>query len=454
MILKHFSVGLIFRLIFIFITMSLMAYLLQAGQSYIALVVLGAITIIQFIELYHYANTINKKVIRFLDSVRYSDFSLGFTTDSKMGKTFKELNSSFHEVMEAFRKTRADKEQNLLIVSTVLQNIQTGIISFDTEGNIGIINSMTKKLLLTPQIKNMHDIERNQPAIYANLVALKPGSSDLISVSSDIKIALSCTILRIGNKDWKIVSIQNIYSELQQNELEAWQNLTKVLRHEIMNSITPIATLVSSMRDILIEDTTRHDGYYQIPDESQEDLTLGLQTIENRSKGLVNFVNAYRDYTNIPLPKPTSISAKELVTYVSKLLKDDLHRHGIALSVHLPENELQIWADEEQIQLVLINIIKNAKEALAQTDNARIQITLITTQNNYYINVEDNGPGIVPEAIERIFIPFYTTKKEGSGIGLALSRQIMQLHQGKLSVSSTQGKQTTFTLQFPRKLKA
>ncbi len=448
--LKRFSIGLVVRLVLIFTVLSITAFLFQSSENYLAPVVLLIIAVMQFIELYHYVNTINKKVIRFLESVRYSDFSSGFSTDNKLGKSFRNLNEAFNEVLEVFKKTRVEKEQNLIMISTILQNIQTGILSFDAKGEVGLLNNMSKKLLLTPQIRNMNDIKRSQPKIYEQLMNLKPGKSDLISVNNEIKLSVNSTVLRIGPKDWKIISLHNIYSELQQNELHSWQNLTKVLRHEIMNSITPISSLVSSMNDILEEDLIKLSSSYEMPIEAHEDLQLGLKTIENRSRGLVNFINAYRDYTNIPAPNFCVISAQQLIKYVSKLLQEDLQKSGVKLTLKLPENEVQLWADEEQIQLILINLIKNAKEALMDSKEPIIFISIITTQSFYYINVEDNGGGIVPEALERIFIPFFTTKKNGSGIGLALSRQIMQLHNGKLNVSSTPNVSTTFTMQFPK----
>jgi len=451
LILKHFSIGIIIRLVLIFLALSAIAYLVQNSESYLAAIVLGVIVVTQFIELYHHLNKVNYKLVRFLESVRYSDFSSSFAADNKLGKSFKTLNIAFNEVTDAFKKTRAENEQSLLIISTVLQNIKTGIIQFDTHGEIGLINSMTKKLLLTPQVRNMHDIQKSQPQVYEKLVNILPGSSDLVVINSSIKLSLNCTVVRMGTKDWKIVSIQNIHTELQQNELEAWQNLTKVLRHEIMNSVTPIATLVGSMTDILKEETQKETNGYIIPEEAHEDMILGLKTIENRSRGLVNFINAYRDYTNIPAPKFTELSAQQLIQYVSKLLKEELSRNNIELELNLPEMEIFLWADEEQIQLILINLIKNARESLSDTQNAVIKLKLIVTDQWNYISVEDNGPGIVPEALERIFIPFFTTKKDGSGIGLALSRQIMQLHKGQLNVDSKQGEYTRFVMQFPKK---
>jgi two-component system nitrogen regulation sensor histidine kinase NtrY len=451
LILKHFSIGIIVRLVFVFFVLASISYLLQSTDSYLASIVLGIILVFQFIELYHHVNSVNYKLIRFLESVRYSDFSSSFTADNKMGKSFKALNLAFNEVTDAFKKTRAENEQSLLIVSTVLQNIKTGIIQFDTHGEIGLINSMSKKLLLTPQVRNMDDIKKTQPQVYEKLMNILPGDSDLVVINSSVKLSLNCTVVRMGTKDWKIVSIQNIHTELQQNELEAWQNLTKVLRHEIMNSVTPIATLVGSMTDILKEETQKETNGYVIPEEAHEDMILGLKTIENRSRGLVNFINAYRDYTNIPAPKFTELSAQQLIQYVSKLLKEELSRNNITLELNLPEAEIFLWADEEQIQLILINLIKNARESLNDTMNGLIKIKLFVTEQWNYISVEDNGPGIVPEALERIFIPFFTTKKDGSGIGLALSRQIMQLHKGQLNVDSKLGDYTRFIMQFPKK---
>jgi nitrogen fixation/metabolism regulation signal transduction histidine kinase len=434
--------------------MALMAYFVVQLQNYLAPTILVVLLVVQFFSLIYFLNTTNHKLVRFLESVRYSDFSSSFGADNAMGKSYKEINLAFNEVADAFKKTRAEKEQNLLIISAVLQNIQTGIIQFDAKGEIGIINTMTKKLLLTPQIKHLDDIKKSQPFIYENLIKLEPGKNKLVEVNSEIKLSINCNVVRMGAKDWKIVSIQNIYTELQQNELEAWQNLTKVLRHEIMNSITPIATLVGSMADILDEDSEKVESGYLILEESHEDLKLGLKTIENRSRGLVNFINAYRDYTNIPSPKFDDVSAKSLITYVVKLLSQDLSKHGVAINLQLPENDVIIWADEEQLQLILINLIKNARESLVNIESPLITVKLIEAQKHTYIKVEDNGHGIVAEALERIFIPFFTTKKNGSGIGLSLSRQIMQLHNGKLTVYSKPGELTSFSIQFPAQKKS
>ena len=243
--------------------------------------------------------------------------------------------------------------------------------------------------------------------------------------------------------------MQNINAELQSNELEAWQNLTKVLRHEIMNSITPISSLVESLRTILDEDSFVQQEGMLIKKDGFQDIQEGLDTIANRSKGLVNFVNAYRDYTNIPEPKKEWIKAKTLIEDVLGLIKEELKSKEVFVKTEFRPEELEILCDPDQINMILINLIKNASESMLKQADRRVIIRAISQGDlGTIIQVEDNGPGIVPEALERIFVPFYTTKKTGSGIGLAISRQIMNLHRGSLTVESEPDVRTVFTLNF------
>jgi len=247
-----------------------------------------------------------------------------------------------------------------------------------------------------------------------------------------------------------LISFQNIKSELQKNELQAWQNLTKVLRHEIMNSMTPIASLANSLGTILEEDVLeKDDGVLEMQKDCFLDLSEGLETISKRSAGLVEFVNAYRDYTNIPQPVIKKFAVEPMFENICVLLKEDLSKAEIKLIPQLQPNDLEILADPDLIQMILINLVKNAKEAMSEAKNRTIILSAGTdSQSIPFIQVIDHGEGIVPEAIERIFVPFYTTKKSGSGIGLAISRQIMNLHKGSLDAESMVGERTVFTLRF------
>ncbi len=445
-----FRIGIIIRIIIISLTAFLFVYLVSFNAKYVSAVIVAIAILFEISELFHFTTVTNKKITRFLESIRYSDFSSSFTYDNKLGKSFKELNTAFNSVADAFRKERAEKEEHLNYLNTVVQHVTTGLISFDHDGNVSIINSAAKKFLGVPQLKNINEVIGVNVNLYKRLKQLGPGEKTLLRVSSDLNLSIHATELKLRGHTIKLVAIQNIHSELVSKEVEAWQNLTKVLRHEIMNSITPIASLTGTLNDILSEDLKQiNNQSYKIDNETLQDLEEGLQTIENRSKGLIKFVDAYRDYTSIPKPKFGLIKIEELFDHICQLLKREFKEIGIDFRVNILNDNLEITADRELIEMVLINLLKNAKEALSNREEPKIEMTArLDGQQRILLEVKDNGPGIIQEAQDKIFIPFYTTKKAGSGIGLALSRQIMQLHQGFLSVKSEPNLYTIFTLGF------
>lgn len=409
----------------------------------------GAI-IIEIIELFRFATVTNKKITKFLESIRYSDFSSSFSYDNKLGVSFKELNKAFNNVADAFRKERAEKEEHLNYLNTVVQHVTTGLLSFDNDGNVGLINSAARRFLNMPQLRNISEILVVNVTLYKKLKQMIPGEKALIRVNSELNLSIHATELKLRGHSYKLIALQNIHSELESKEVEAWQNLTRVLRHEIMNSITPIASLTGTLNEILAEDLKPSGkDTFELSDETLSDLEEGLQTIENRSKGLVKFVDAYRDYTSIPKPKFGLIKIDELFEHISQLLKREFKEIGIDFHVNILFKDLEITADRELIEMVLINLLKNAKEAIKESEEPKIELVArIDGEQRVLFDVKDNGPGIIPEAQARIFIPFYTTKKSGSGIGLALSRQIMQMHHGTLSVKSEPDIYTIFTLKF------
>jgi signal transduction histidine kinase len=217
-----------------------------------------------------------------------------------------------------------------------------------------------------------------------------------------------------------------------------------------MNSMTPIASLANSLGTILEEDIHEEEtGELILEKDSYVDLCEGLETISKRSSGLVDFVNAYRDYTNIPQPVLKRFVVQQLFENICVLLKEELAKSEIQLQTEISPKELELMADQDLIQMILINLVKNAKEAMEKSNTKTIILKAgINSQSFPFIQVIDYGEGIVPEALERIFVPFFTTKKSGSGIGLAISRQIMNLHKGNLEVESIPGKRTIFTMKF------
>jgi two-component system nitrogen regulation sensor histidine kinase NtrY len=406
------------------------------------------IIILQLIDIFKFVNQTNRKLTRFLESVKYSDFISGFASDNKLGRSFKDLNIAFNEVLEAFRKARSEKEEQGQYLNTVVQQVRTGILSFDTDGSVQLINTNAKRFMGITNIKNIRELIALNPKLYHAINSAEPGKSELYKGSNELYLTIQATEMRIRGMDVKLVTLQNIQPELQKQELEAWQNLTRVLRHEIMNSITPISSLTSTLREILDHDMEKRSGHYELKEEGADDLREGLSTIENRSKGLIKFIDAYREYTSLPRPKISTVRLKDLIEHVAQLMKTELKKTNINFNYACSSEYLTIQADLEMIEQVLINLLKNAIEALAETENPTLQLIGRYDENSVMIEIIDNGPGIIAEAVERIFVPFYTTKRTGSGIGLSLSRQIMQMHNGSINVESDPDVQTTFTLRF------
>lgn len=447
---KSFAIGILVRVLLIVGFAYLSLFFFFKDQSMVQAILFAVIVLFLALNLISFGNTTNKKITRFLESIRYSDFSSSFTKDSKLGNSFREMNMSFNEVIEAFKKTRAEKEEQMLFLQIMIQHINTGILSFDSQGRIGVINGEAKQLLQIPQFKDINDLGKLSVDLLKSVLSLKPGGSFSIKINNEIHLNVQSASFKMEGNSWTLLSFQNIRSELQKNELQAWQNLTKVLRHEIMNSMTPIASLANSLGTILEEDIHEEDsGELVLEKDSYVDLCEGLETISKRSTGLVDFVNAYRDYTNIPQPILKRFAVQQLFENICVLLKEELAKSGIQLQTELNPKELELVADQDLIQMILINLIKNAKEAMEKATIRTILLKSgINSQSFPYIQVIDHGEGIVPEAIERIFVPFFTTKKSGSGIGLAISRQIMNLHKGNLEVESIPGQRTVFTMKF------
>jgi len=437
-----------FRVVLIGLVMSLFIFMVSRPNMIFAAGLTSLIVVGQLIELFRFTSQTNRKLTRFLESVKYSDFLSGFASDNKLGKSFRELNTAFNEVLEAFRNTRTEKEEHWQYLNTIVQQVRTGIVSFDLDGEVQLMNTIAKRFIGIAGLKNINELVDKNPKLYQALMEVQSGKSSLYKSGNEYLLTLQATELRIRGNTVKLVTLQNIQTELQKQELDAWQNLTRVLRHEIMNSITPISSLTSTLREILDHDMTKNEDHYELLIEGAEDLREGLTTIENRSKGLIKFIDAYREYTSLPQPKIKSILVKSLLEKVAQFMKPELKKTTIQFGFNCESEFIAIQGDEEMIEQVLINLIKNSIEALESIPNASIKLIGRIQDNSVIIEVSDNGPGIIPEAIERIFIPFFTTKKTGSGIGLALSRQIMQMHNGSLSVKSELDVKTTFSLNF------
>jgi two-component system nitrogen regulation sensor histidine kinase NtrY len=262
-------------------------------------------------------------------------------------------------------------------------------------------------------------------------------------------LALYATEFRLAGQDISLVSIQNIQSELEKTEIEAWQKLIRVLTHEIMNSITPISSLASTMNELIGETFSGMTSDSESDQETLDDIRQAIKTIQKRSQGLLHFVDAYRNLTLIPQPNFQIFPLHELFERVEKLMQANIEEKGIDFEAKVEPKSLELTADPELIEQVLINLLLNALQALEQRQDPQIRLEArLDDRGRILIQVKDNGPGISKENLDKIFIPFFSTKDGGSGIGLSLSRQIMRLHKGTINTLSNPDIQTIFTLRF------
>ncbi|MBN1222127.1 MAG: ATP-binding protein [Candidatus Aminicenantes bacterium] len=451
MVYKRFRTQVTARILLLGISLVLLFYLIFRTQLFAALLITAVLILYQVYALIRYTETTNRDLSRFFQSIKYADFSQTFKDDGR-GSTFSELRNAFNDVCDAFRKARSEKEEHYHYLQTVVQHIGVGLIAFQKNGDVELINTAAKRLLNVPRLKNLKFLEPFSKPLVDRFLQLGPKERALVKVEDkgeSLHLALYATEFKLGGQAISLVSIQNIHSELEKTEIEAWQKLIRVLTHEIMNSITPISSLASTMKELLIENFPAAQTLNESEKETLDDMRQAVSTIQKRSQGLLHFVDAYRNLTLIPKPSFQIFPVQELFDRVEKLMQANIKDKRIDFAAGVEPNTLELTADPELIEQVLINLLLNALQALENQDDAKILLRAhLDDRGRIIMQISDNGPGISGDNLEKIFIPFFSTKAGGSGIGLSLSRQIMGLHNGSINVYSKPGTQTTFTLRF------
>lgn len=409
-----------------------------------------AISLYQVKLLVEYLDRSHQNIANFLGAIRFDDFSYSFKTESD-DPDVQRLHRKLNEAMAELRNARREKDSEFLFFKNIVMHVGIGLIIFREDGRIEIFNSAARRLLKVSRVRNINDLREVSETLVNVFVRLRTGGRELLrlKIGDDLfQLSIYAIELTLRGENVKLISVQNIQSELEEKEMEAWQNLVRVLTHEIMNSVTPI----SSLAGIVEEELKQHmqqDQLAQLTADQLNDIHLSLQTISKRSEGLIQFVREFRSLTSIPKPRPVQIEVKKLLDELCMLHKKELMERGIDLEVIIYPEDLTISADKNMIEQVLINLLRNAMQAFEDQEQKKITLKAsLNEKSRPVISIRDNGTGIDPEALEKIFIPFYTTKKSGSGIGLSLSRQIMRQHQGTLTVKSTVGQGTEFFLRF------
>ncbi len=447
---KDFRILIFIRIMLLAMTIGICAYLILHTEYYATFIAALFFVVVQIGFLVNFLDKTNKDIAKFLNSIRFDDFSYSFP-DSQSGSSYNKLNREFNSVLQKFREIRAEKEAQYHYLKTIIQHIGVGLISFRPNGEVQLSNGAAKKILRIGNIRNLKDLASLDPDLPERIELLGNGENDLVKIykgNAELQLALQATIFKLRKEEFKLVSFQNIQSELEEKEMEAWQNLIRVLTHEIMNSVTPISSLASTVDNAILGHMEGSKDPQFVDAEDLDDVHIAVQTIRKRSESLIKFVSDFRNMTRVPMPNKSLFNVKEMIEHIYQLLKPELEESEVNCEVSVDPESIQLLADREQIEQVIINLTKNAQHAMVGSKNKKIILKAwVDSNSRVYISVEDNGPGIEKEALERIFIPFFTTKKTGSGIGLSLSRQIMRMHKGSINVVSEPGN-TRFTLKF------
>jgi two-component system nitrogen regulation sensor histidine kinase NtrY len=438
---------LVLQVLALFAILLLASFIIVKGE-YVYLVVILPVVTYQLIKLISFQKKAQDEVTQFAESIHYRDFSRHFDVH-KAPAGLKSLREGFNEINTTFKLISRERETQYHYLQKILELVDTGIISYEQEtGETGWINESFKLLLGIPYLKKIQALEKREPLLYKDIINLKSGESKLVTITRNqqhISILVSVSIFKSDNKLYKLLAFQNVSEALDETESKAWQKLLNVMTHEIMNSVAPISSLADTLKNRLQSPEISNI----IAGSELEDLELGIDIIKRRSEGLLKFTESYRNLNKITHLDLKHILISELFENISTLMLPSFEKKNIELEIIIKDLTLAIDIDINLIEQVLINLLVNAIEAIKDSPEPCITLSAeLLTANKTVIKISDNGTGMPIELLDKIFIPFFSTRKAGSGIGLSLCKQIMLLHKGNIQVQSTEGKGSAFLLQF------
>jgi nitrogen fixation/metabolism regulation signal transduction histidine kinase len=459
---KRFSLLIAARTVLAMLTLILLTQAIIRDGYHATILLLSIVLITQFIELIRFTSKTNAELVRFFDAVRHADFSQRFELKS-MGSGFDDLGSTFSDILTSIQKVRSNQEVELRQIKAIVEHVPVPLLSINQEGKVTLWNNSVRRLFGTNVVSHIDDMAQFNENFPHKIQSILAGEKTLVNITIDDmehRLIISATEVITANHRETLLSMQDIQSELAIAQLQAWQDLVSVLTHEIMNSITPVASLAQTAVDLVgdVQIKTKKlcstdvDVSRRLVDELAEELddVLGaVKTVARRSDGLMQVVTSYRRLTRLPSPNKKVIQVSTLFSHVESLTKQGWQEKGIELTTRIAPHALDINVDTDMVEQILINLMHNAEQALNHIPSAKVSLSaFLNIRGHVVIEVEDNGKGIDSDNIQQIFVPFFTTKKDGSGVGLALTRQVMLAHDGKVSVRNNNQSGATFSLTF------
>jgi signal transduction histidine kinase len=446
----RYEISLTIRVVLLLVSITAAAYCIVTGK-YSLLIFALLVLVFQIFNFIQFINKTNIELTQFIEAVQYRDFSLQFT-EKNAPVSVRQLRRAFNQINSTFKQLSSEREEQYQYLQKILELVDTGILSYNQNGEVGWINESFKRMMNVPYLKNISSLEKRDNAVYQAIMSLENGDSQLVKINQKQVLLAKTTFLNDEIKT-HLIAFQNVNEAIEDTEAQAYQKLLRVMTHEIMNSVAPIASLAETMESAIARRKGKMEigemGFRGKSDDDFDDISLGISTIRKRSENLLKFADTYRQLAKVSMTSFSEFYVRDLFEGVEILLENQLERHNIEFDVVIKDFNMTIEGDMVLIEQVLINLIINAIDAVKEQSSPTI--TLATHRNqeeNVIIEVQDNGMGMSAELIDKIFVPFFTSKANGSGIGLSLSKQIMTLHKGSIVVHSTEGKGSIFQLRF------
>jgi len=418
---NHFRTLTIVQILLLVMTIVVLAWSVLSTDHFAVPMVIAVVVLVQVVGLLRSVESHVSTLEEFFAAVNHEDFTRRFVEDDVDA----ELKEAFNRILARFQNARAERDIQAGYLETVVRHIPVPFIAARTDGSLSLVNNPARRLTGLPALRHLDQLAELDPQLPTLMQGIEPGSQQLLQtrlrdVPAELRVSVS--EIRMSGETERLYSIENLSGELTARESSAWRNLIRVLTHEIMNTLTPVTSLAQTTVTMLNET------------EATDDIREAVTTIARRSEGLMNFVSRYRELLKVPQPEPEAVKVLDALNSVTTLMANELG--GVLLDIDVVPESLEVYADRQLLDQVLINLVRNAADATRDIDSPEMRLSAKLDFGRVIIRITDNGPGIPEETVDQIFVPFFTTKRTGSGIGLSLSRQIMTAHCGEIVVES------------------